>query len=108
VTAPYGIAEQPIPAGYWVHNLEHGGIAVLYQCEADCSGLVNELKDAFVKLPRSKVFNRVKLVATPYADMPTKIAYLAWGKVESLDSFDYERLLRFYNQYVDKGPEQAL
>jgi hypothetical protein len=50
----------------------------------------------------------VKLVATPYNAMPSRIAYVAWGKVEELEEFDYDRLLRFYNAYVDKGPEAAL
>jgi hypothetical protein len=107
-TAPYGVSEQPIPAGYWVHTLEHGGIVALYNCPQACPDVVAELRDAFVKLPRSRQFNRVKLVATPYSPMSSKIAYLAWGKIEELEQFDYERLLRFYNAYVDKGPEQAL
>lgn len=107
-TAPYGVSEQPISPGYWIHNLEHGGIGVLYNCAEPCPDLVAELRDAFVRLPRSRPFNRVKLVAVPYRDMPSKIAFVAWGKVEELDSFDYERLLRFYNAHLDKGPEQAL
>jgi hypothetical protein len=108
VTAPYGVSEQAIPPGYWVHNLEHGGIVVLYNCAEGCPEVVTQLRDAFVSLPRSRQFNRVKLVATPYNSMPSRIAYLAWGKVEELDLFDYDRLLRFYNAYVDKGPEAAL
>jgi hypothetical protein len=108
VTAPYGVSEQPISPGYWVHNLEHGGIVVLYNCPQGCADVVTQVRDAFVNLPRSRQFNRVKMVATPYSAMPSRIAYLAWGKVEELEEFDYDRLLRFYNAYLDKGPEQAL
>jgi hypothetical protein len=108
VTAPYGVSDQPIPPGYWVHNLEHGGIVVLYNCSDGCPDVVAQLRDAFTKLPRSRQFNRVKLVATPYSTMSSKIAYIAWGKIEELDAFDYDQLLRFYNAYVDKGPEAAL
>ncbi|HEX3244468.1 MAG TPA: DUF3105 domain-containing protein [Chloroflexota bacterium] len=108
VTAPYAVSEQPIPAGYWVHNLEHGGIVVLWNCPQGCPDTVAQIKDAFVKLPRSRQFNRVKLVGTPYTEMDSKIAYVAWGKIQELDEFDYDQLLRFYNAYVDKGPEQAL
>jgi hypothetical protein len=107
-TAPYGVTEQPIPPGYFVHTLEHGGIVVLYNCPQACPDVVAELRDAFVKLPRSRQFNRVKLVATPYNAMSSKIAFLAWGKIEELEAFDYDQLQRFYNAYVDKGPEQAL
>jgi uncharacterized protein DUF3105 len=108
VTAPYGVSEQPIAAGYWVHDLEHGGIVALWNCPQGCPDVVAQIKDAFVKLPRSRQFNRVKLVGTPYTDMPSKIAFVAWGKIQELDEFDYDQLLRFYNAYVDKGPEQAL
>jgi Protein of unknown function (DUF3105) len=108
VTAPYGVSEQTIPPGYWVHNLEHGGVVVLYNCAEPCPDVVAQLRDAFVNLPRSRAFNRVKLVATPYPGMSSKIAFAAWGKIQELDEFDYDQLLRFYNAYVDKGPEQAL
>jgi hypothetical protein len=108
VTAPYGISDTPIAPGYWVHDLEHGGIVVLWNCPQGCQDDVAQIKDAFVKLPRSKQFNRVKLVGTPYTDMPSKFAYAAWGKILDLDQFDYDQLLKFYNAYVDKGPEVAM
>jgi hypothetical protein len=106
-TAPYGVSDQAILPGFWVHNLEHGGIVVLYNCSDGCPDVVAQLRDAFVKLPRSRQFNVVKLVGTPYNTMSSKIAFLAWGKIEEHDAFDYDRLLRFYNAYVDKGPEAA-
>jgi hypothetical protein len=108
VTAPYGVSDRPIEPGYFVHNLEHGGIVVLYNCDPACPDIVTSLRQAFVDLPRSKLFNRVKLVVTPYSAMPHKIAYLAWGRVDEEDTYDYDKLLKFYNAYVDKGPEQAL
>ena len=107
-TAPYGVSDQAIPPGYWVHNLEHGGVAVLWNCSDGCPDVVAQVRDAYVKLPRSKQFNVVKLVGTPYNTMSSKIAFVAWGKILELDAFDYDQLLRFYNAYVDKGPEAAL
>lgn len=106
-TAPYAVHEQPVPPGYWIHNLEHGAIVVLYNCPAGCADLVAQLRDAFQAFPRSKNFNRVKMVVVPYRDMERRLAYVAWGKVLETDQYDREQLLRFYNAYLDKGPELA-
>ena len=32
----YGVMEQAVAPGYWVHNLEHGAVVLLYRCEGDC------------------------------------------------------------------------
>src|SRR6516164_3543823 len=36
--AAYMTYDQPVPEGYWVHNLEHGSIVLSYNCgEAGCA-----------------------------------------------------------------------
>lgn len=111
-TAPYGVTEEPLAEGYWLHNLEHGGIVVLYNCPQGCPDLVEQLREAYRTFPASRTFGVVKLVVAPYSKLPTRLAYLAWGKDSGwqylTDTYKREELLRFYLQHLDKGPELAM
>src|SRR5262245_37068183 len=33
----YGFYTEPVVAGFWVHNLEHGSVVILYNCPTDCA-----------------------------------------------------------------------
>jgi len=96
--------------GQFVHNLEHGGIAILYDCPSgsDCTTLKNQLENYVKNLaPAEPQFNEVKLVMTPYSrGMQKKVALVAWHYVDFLDSYDQAEITRFYENHVDRGPEQ--
>lgn len=95
--------------GQYVHNLEHGGIAILYNCPSgtDCTTLKNQLSDYINKLaPVEPTYGEVKLVMTPYSEgMTKKVALVAWHYVEFLDAYDQNAITQFYESHVDKGPE---
>ena len=95
--------------GQFVHNLEHGGIAILYNCSSgsDCTTLKTQLENYVQNLaPAEPTFNEVKLVLTPYSrGMQKKIALVAWHYVDFLDAYDPNEITRFYESHVDQGPE---
>jgi len=95
--------------GQFVHNLEHGGIAILYNCPSgnDCTTLKTQLENYVKNLaPAEPQFGEVKLVITPYSKgMQKKIALVAWHYVDFLDAYDQNEITRFYENHVDKGPE---
>lgn len=100
---------QPLQEGQYIHNLEHGGIAILYNCPGGCSTLVGQLTNYVQNVaPAEPIYNKVKLVMSPYArGMGShKIALLAWDYIEFLDSYDQNAITRFYENHVDQGPEQ--
>ena len=105
--AAWGFYEQPLPEGRWVHNLEHGGIVILYKCPSGCPDLVKQLQDFNSSAPKSVRWNEVKLVVTPYDKMEHQLAIVAWDWIDEMDVFDQDRLLKFYNAHLDKGPEDA-
>jgi len=95
--------------GQFVHNLEHGGIAILYNCPSgdDCTALKNQLENYVKNLaPVEPTFHEVKVVMTPYSrGMEKKVALVAWHYVDFLDGYDPNEITRFYESHVDKGPE---
>ena len=106
VPSPYGVYASEVPVGAWVHNLEHGGIVLLFKCVDDCESKAAEIEPIYGELP-SGAFGEVKLLAAPYKGAPSDYTLLAWGWQEDLDSLDSARVERFYRDLVDRGPENA-
>jgi hypothetical protein len=90
-------ADAPLPAERWVHNLEHGGVVVLYRCPEGCAREVAEMT-RFVQ-------GRQQALLTPYAALPTRFAVVSWGARVTSDCFDTGVLERFYRAHVAQGPE---
>jgi hypothetical protein len=106
----WGIYKEPIVEEGQIHNLEHGGIMIQYNCR-DCPELVAQLEDfynrftAANKLPLFQ--NSTKIVVAPYYDMPNRIALTAWGRIDTFNDYDEDRITRFVQAFRDKGPEAA-
>jgi len=104
----WGIYTDPIPDEAQIHNLEHGGIMIQYNC-SDCPELVAQLKDFYDRyVPTHKLplfQNSSKIVIAPYPDMPNRIALTAWTRIDTFDNFDEERITKFIDAWRDKGPE---
>jgi len=102
-------SSSPLVEGQYIHNLEHGGIAILYNCPtgADCTTLQNSLENYVRNLaPAELAFNEVKVVLTPYSrGMTKKVALVAWDYIEFLDVYDQAAITQFYENHVNKGPE---
>lgn len=99
----------PIPAGSWVHVLEHGGVVVLFKCatEAECSERGDEIQTSVYEPARLGAFGERKLTATSYQEMDAPISVVAWNRILELDTVDPARILAFYDRYLDRGPERA-
>jgi hypothetical protein len=94
-----------LPPEDWVHNLEHGGIVLVYRCSGtECSTIYGEAFKLFALLPKEK-YNEIKLVTTPYQDMTPKYALLAWDQEQDLDTLDVNAVKAFYQSFVDHGRE---
>jgi hypothetical protein len=104
---PYGVVEQPILPGTWVHNLEHGAVVLLYNCHQGCPELVDQIRALVARLPpnRNNPDGTARLLAVPYTEMDHRLAVIAWGHLRELDQLDEGRIADFYLTYVDRGPE---
>jgi len=92
---------------YWVHNLEHGGVVILYNCPTDCSDEQSMIRDFIAKAPPDDQFHEVKMVAVGYAVPGHRFALLSWGWREFMDSWDSGTAEHFYEAHVNHGPESV-
>lgn len=96
--APWGVHDESLPDPVLVHNLEHAGVGVHYNCPEGCDDLVVQLKDLVLRL-QQQVSN--KIIMTPYPGMSSKIALTAWTYIDSFDQFDVKRIEDFVVAHVN-------
>lgn len=97
--ATWGVHDEEVPDERWVHNLEHGGIVLLYAC-ADCPDEVAALAGLVEE-------RGVHGLLTPYAQLPRRFAAVAWGVRYVTDCFDLDAIEAFWDANVDRAPESV-
>jgi Protein of unknown function (DUF3105) len=113
VPAPWnvvGVAQTVLEPTY-VHNLEHGGIVLIYKCSGtQCADDLRFSQKVQGTLPAESQSKEVKFVATPDQDSPVQCAVLAWAReldLSALDDTALQQIQQFYNLYVDKGGKEC-
>ncbi len=102
--APWGIKAAFLPFEVTTHNLEHGGIVIMY------NGLDKTQTDqltSLVKSLNSSGFN--KIVLEPWPDMKdAKITLTAWDWILKLQAPDDTSVVKFVRQHTDdEAPENG-
>jgi hypothetical protein len=107
----YGPDDATIPQG-WIHNLEHGGLVVLYSCDQGACDDATQaaLQDLFKNFPGSPICNiprgTVGPVITRFEDMKAPIAALLWGRILFQAKLDTAQILEFFRTQAErKNPE---
>jgi hypothetical protein len=101
----WGEVEDELDAGFYVHNLEHGGIAYLYDCPAGCENdLIAPLRDYVTMVPDDDG-GPFRYVLGPFTGMPNRFGMVAWGVVYVGDEMCVEDLNRFRTEHYRNAPE---
>ena len=106
----YGPNDSVVPNG-WVHNLEHGGLVLLYSCDKGaCDDATQEQLRALVSgFPASAVCGVAPGIVSPvvahFEQMPTKFAALVWDRVMYMDTLDTQQVYDFYLRYAERVSE---
>lgn len=98
--AEWGVHRIPIPPELSVHNLEHGGVALQYNCPTPCPELVEQLE----QLAGERDF----VIVAPYPWMPHRLALAAWGRLEVLEKLDRDRVVAFLDANAGNGHHHAV
>ena len=91
------------PAGYLVHNLEHGYVVFWYNCdllEADaCTSLKGQLQEVLSDA------RNIKVIAVPWDSLDVPVVATSWGRMQEFDDFDPQLALRFVRSNRNRAPE---
>lgn len=106
VWATWGAHQKALPPGYWVHNLEHGGVVFLYRCasRAACPDLAAKVEAVAAALPADPLCKaegeptNARVVVVPDPDLPegVQVAAAAWGWTLVSRCLDPEPMRNFY------------
>jgi uncharacterized protein DUF3105 len=102
----YQAYSQPMARGYWVHNLEHGAIVVLYRPDASAD-VVRQITDAFRSIPVDPSCGHQRALLTPDPLLPRLTAVVAANFVLLGDSVDAQSIRDFAVARRGRGPEQV-
>jgi hypothetical protein len=109
----YGPDSNTEPQG-WIHNLEHGGMVILYNCSqpGSCTQAeLDELRAVASNFPASPVCNIQGGVISPviarFDTMKTKYAAVVWNRALLTDELDVPQMLEFWQQSGERNnPEK--
>lgn len=104
---PWGTIQTDVMPEEFVHNLEHGGVVLVYRCSgAECDAANAAAQNLYNSLPKEPTYHEVKFLAVPYQGMTPRVALLAWDHEQDFSGMPaLADATAFYNQFVDKGPE---
>jgi hypothetical protein len=103
----YGPDDKPVPNG-WVHNLEHGGLVLLYSCDKGaCDAPSIAALQAFSsQFPASPICGippgDISPVIARFEQMPTRFAALIWDRALYLDTLDTHQIDQFFLRYGER------
>jgi hypothetical protein len=107
----YGPGDTTYPQG-WVHNLEHGGLVILYACDqggcdADEQAQLSALAQNFPNSPVCDVPAGINSpVITRFEQMAAPFAALVWDRVLLQDTLDVDAIKRFFAEEGERtNPE---
>lgn len=101
-------AGKPIPPEYWVHNLEHGYIAVTYNCPTGCDSDLQALNRFYHALPPDPggAVPYAKFIAIPDTTQKDRFDAVSWDWFLSIGAtLDIAKVKAFYDNHVNQSPE---
>jgi hypothetical protein len=95
-----------LPPERWLHNLEHGGVALLYHPCAPAE-VIEGLREFARAYPPDDA-GAFRWVMTPYGDMEHPAALVAWQWLARLDCLDTAAMSAFVERVYRQAPEDVV
>jgi len=110
----YGPEDQTVPGG-WLHNMEHGGLVLLYKCPGPACDDAGQqaLKNLYEEWPNSPVCDAPRgslgnlPVFTRFDEMDVPYMALVWDVTLPMQELDRDLILQFFAQRGEQyNPEK--
>ncbi|HZO14670.1 MAG TPA: DUF3105 domain-containing protein [Polyangiaceae bacterium] len=110
--AQYAVYDTPVPRGLYLHSMEHGGVALLFNCSlhADCTALTQtliDIRNAFGQDGDCDAGTLNRIVVTPDPDLDVPFAAAAWGHSLKAQCVDRVLVDDFIDAHYAGGPEDT-
>ena len=92
----WGVHETELEPEVYLHNFEHGGVAVFYNCPEGCDTLMTQL----TQLVNTGVNRGAKMLLAPHAGIEGRIALAAWTFLDVFDEYDEDRIRDFFDNHI--------
>jgi hypothetical protein len=94
----WGVHSTPLQPERFVHNLEHGGIVLTYNCPEGCSRELRWMQEFAA--------TNELVVVTEYSELETRFGISAWNARAYSDCLSPDFVRDFYARRVDRAPER--
>lgn len=95
--APWAVNDEPIAREQIPHNLEHGGVVILYRCPDGCDEIVEELS-SYVE---ERADDGDDILLAEYAEeMDSRIAVISWTRLLTMDEVDTDAIDEFVGTHL--------
>jgi len=91
----WGVHDTALVPEEYVHNLEHGGIGIFYDCPEGCDALVAQLSEVVNRA----IGNNGKVLLAPHSGTGATITLAAWTFMDQFEAFDSDRISDFVNSH---------
>lgn len=102
----YEAFSSPMARGYWVHNLEHGAVVMLYRPDAP-GDVVDALRAAYRSIPIDPACGHSRALLTPDPLLDRPVAVVAADFVLSGSCVSSSAINTFVGAHRGKAPEDV-
>lgn len=104
--ASWGVHDDVVPRGNWVHNLEHGGVILLLGPDADEEDRAVVL-DAFDAAPEDPSCGHKRVLLTDDPALDSHVAAVAADVVLEGETLELDELVEFITACRNRAPEDV-
>lgn len=101
--APWGVSDTTLAKEVPVHNMEHGGVVIWYDCSAGTAPLdedgCGQLRDQLRDVTQRKIDEGKLVLTLPYGGLDHRINLTAWTTLDGFDEFDQDHVEAFIDAY---------
>jgi parvulin-like peptidyl-prolyl isomerase/cytochrome c-type biogenesis protein CcmH/NrfG len=102
----FGVHKEPVAEELQVRALRGGSVIIQYDPETDAE-TVTRIENFVKRLQEEDAEQYCRLIVAPYDKLEAKqIALTAWGRIDTLTSYDETRMEDFIDEWSGKGPDQ--